>query len=106
LVSLQSQVYEITEDELTELETALTRQAETIEKLQTTISEQGATLTRLSTTIERQATTLHRQNETIETLGQSFNEYERAGLYARISAGVIGAGVGAGLTALVFVILR
>ena len=87
-------VYEITESELTELETTLTRQAETIEtqretltRLQSTISEQQTTLTRLSQTIERQATT-------INELETSFNEYESAARARTIRAYGIGGGIG------------
>ena len=54
--------YPISEAELTELETTLERQAETIER-------QRLTLTQLSTTINQQATT-------IERLGTSFAEFE------------------------------
>jgi uncharacterized coiled-coil protein SlyX len=62
--SSAAEVYEITEEELTELEAILTRQAETI-------SRQETTLTQLSETIDRQATT-------INALGISFSEYESA----------------------------
>jgi uncharacterized coiled-coil protein SlyX len=56
--------FQISETELTELETILTRQAETI-------ARQETTLTRLSETIDRQATT-------INALSISFAEYESA----------------------------
>jgi uncharacterized coiled-coil protein SlyX len=62
-LSADGQVWhQISEEELTELETILTRQAETI-------ARQEMTLTRLSETIDRQATT-------ISGLATSFLEYE------------------------------
>ncbi|MCH8517482.1 MAG: hypothetical protein LAT68_14245 [Cyclobacteriaceae bacterium] len=99
-------VYEITESELTELETTLTEQRTTIARLQTTLDEQHATLSRLSTTIERQQSLLSQQWTAIDELRTSFEEYESAARWSAIRAGVIGAGVGAGLTAVVFAILR
>ena len=103
-------VYEITESELTELETTLTEQATTIEtqaatltRLQSTISEQATTLTRLSTTIDRQA-------NTIETLSTSFDEYESAARASEIRtaliAGAIGIGVGAAGAIAAILIIR
>jgi hypothetical protein len=61
-ISWADEVYQITESELIELETILTRQAETIER-------QRQTLTQLSETIKTQATT-------INELRISFDEYE------------------------------
>lgn len=63
--------YPISASELTELETTLARQAETIERQRQTLTTLDGTLTRLSTTIERQATT-------ISGLGTSFEEYASA----------------------------
>ena len=92
-------VYEITESELTELETTLTRQAETIEtqretltRLQSTISEQQTTLTRLSTIIET-------QHETIAQLSTSFDEYASAARASEIRTALIAGGIGVGIGA-------
>ena len=80
-------VYEITESELTELETTLTRQAETIEMLQTTLDAQ-------QTTIETLESVLRRQSETINELQTSFDEYESAARARTIRAYGIGGGIG------------
>ena len=87
------EVYEITAEELTRLETTLTQQSETIEtqrqtltRLRSTIDEQAETLTRLSTTIDRQAST-------IAQLSTSFDEYEREARARTIRAALYG-GIG------------
>ncbi len=98
--------YQITEAELTELETTLTRQADTIESLQTQLTRQSETLDRLSGTIDEQQSLLSAQWTTIDELRESFSEYEREASRATIRAGGIGFAVG-GLTVVsLFVILR
>ena len=85
-------VYEITESELSELETTLTRQSETISELRSTLRTQGATISALSDSLTTQQTT-------IETLRTSLIEYERearnrtirAALYGGIGGFVVGA---------------
>jgi len=87
-------VYEITESELTELETTLTRQADTIEtqratltELQRTINEQRGALVQLSTTIETQETT-------INALRTSFGAYETEARRATFRSVVVAAAAG------------
>jgi len=96
-------VYEITESELTELETKLTEQATTIETLQTTLSRQRTTIERLSGTLERQAST-------IAQLSTSFDEYADAARASEIRtaliAGAIGIGVGAAGAIAAILIIR
>ena len=89
------ETYEITEAELTELETILSEQSATIEQqrdtlqaLQTTISEQRGTLTALSETTETQETT-------ISELKKSLTAYESEARRATFRVGVIGVGAGA-----------
>ena len=89
------ETYEITEAELTELETILSEQSATIEQqrntlqaLQTTISEQRSTLTALSETTETQETT-------ISELKRSLTAYETEARKATFRVGAIGVGAGA-----------
>ena len=98
--------YSISESELIELETILTQQETTIERQRQTLNEllmridnQHETLTTLSQTIERQATS-------IDALGTSFSEYETAARWATIRAGGIGALVGGLTVALIFATFR
>jgi chromosome segregation ATPase len=102
--------YEITEAELTELETILSEQATTIEtqretltELQQTIRNQRDTLTTLSTTIETQQTT-------ISALEQSFSEYEREARRVMIRntaiGFTIGVGAGAGIAGLLMAVIQ
>lgn len=87
-------VYEITEAELTELETILSeqeniidQQRETLTGLRMTIDRQGQTLITLSNTIEQQETR-------ISELGTSFNEFETEARRTMIRNTAIGFGVG------------
>ena len=80
--------YTITESELTELETILTRQKATIESLQ-----QWLTISR--STIDELQTRLNRQHETLTALSVSFSEYERAVRLATIRNVTISVTVGA-----------
>ena len=80
------EVYEITESELSELETTLTRQSETIDELQITLKTQATTISALNDSLSR-------QSETIETLRTSLIEYEREARKRTIRAALYG-GIG------------
>jgi len=84
--------YEITEAELTELETILTEQSETIE-------QQRMRLMTLSTTIEK-------QQQTIDELQKSFGEYESAEMARQLRTATISFSVGVGVGAVVLAIFR
>ena len=84
--------YEITEAELTELETILTTQA-------SKINEQQRLLTELNQIIETQA-------NSINALEQSLTEYERAVTARSIRIGVISFGVGVGVGAILIAVLN
>lgn len=103
-------LYSISESELTELETTLTRQREIIESLQVQLSEQSSTLTRLSTTTSEQQTLLQRQWTTIDALRESLTEYEseasRATRVSRWTGRIEGAAVGAILALTAFFVVR
>ena len=106
---LPTEWYPIHETELTELETTLNEQSETIE-------QQSERLTALSTTIERQRSRLNALNKIIErqqtTIGEletSLDEYESEATARRIKVGAISFGVGlaaGGIGALVFMLSR
>lgn len=98
--------YQITEAELAELETTLTRQADTIESLQTQLTRQSEMLGSLSSTIDEQQSLLSAQWATIDELRESFAEYESEAMRATIRAGGIGFAVGGLTVASLFVILR
>lgn len=91
------EVYEITGEELTALETTLTQQSETIDELQSTLETQETTISALNNSLAR-------QSETIETLRTSLTEYEREArnrtIRAALYGGIGGLAVGA-ITALI-----
>ena len=86
------EVYEITESELTQLETTLTQQSKTIDELRSTLTTQATTISALSDSLTTQQTT-------IETLRTSLAAYEsearartiRAALYGGIGGLAVGA---------------
>lgn len=96
LASYSGEVYEITEEELTRLETTLTEQRKTLQEQAETLKAQERTMQRLNSRIETQQTI-------ITTLSKSFSEYENAQKRKTISVGIAsGAGgiVLGGLTVL------
>jgi chromosome segregation ATPase len=85
--------YQITEAELSELETILERQAATIERQEKTLIQLGDTISRQDATLSLLSTTIERQRTTINALETSFNEYaiatrRRIWTTAAISVGV------------------
>ena len=81
-------VFTITESELNELETILTRQKATIEQLQMTLTSSRNTIGSLQHR-------LNQQHETLTALSVSFSEYERAVRLATIRNVTISVTVGA-----------
>lgn len=80
------EVYEITAEELAQLETTLTQQSETIDELRSTLRTQEATISALNDSLTTQQTT-------IETLRTSLTEYEREARNRTIRAALYG-GIG------------
>lgn len=81
LASYSGEVYEITEEELTMLETTLTEQRETLKNQAETLKAQERTMQKLNSRIETQQTI-------IATLSKSFSEYERERRIKTISVGI------------------
>ena len=88
----EANYYQITEEELTELENILETQA-------SKISEQQRLLTELNQIIEKQA-------NSINALGQSLTEYERAATAQSIRIGAISFGIGVGVGAILIAVLN
>lgn len=90
-VDVGEKLYQITESELTELETILTTQARTISELQSVLMQQEMTIDELQSLHETQATRLRQ-------LSISFDEYvnaeRRNRLRLGISVGAVTLGVG------------
>ena len=84
--SYSGEVYEITAEELAQLETTLTQQSETIDELRSTLRTQEATIDALNDSLTTQQTT-------IETLRTSLTEYEREARNRTIRAALYG-GIG------------
>ena len=97
-VDVGEKLYQITESELTELETILTRQALTINQLSMRLGEQQTEITNLSETLNRQQTTIERQRT-------SFDEYVNAEGRSRIRLGVGAGAAGLGVGVVIGVVM-
>lgn len=89
-----STYFEISEEELTELETTLERQENRLQQQERTLSELSNIIETQQSVLQRQSNLIGTLETTIEQLDQSFSAYEREVRFGRIMtiAGSAGAG--------------